>query len=270
MIRCLYKGVQVPAEPSGGRTPVLRASGIVKSFGHVEALREAAFEVYPGEITALIGDNGAGKSTLVKVLSGVMQPDGGTIEVDGSPVQFGSPQDAAGHGIGTVYQDLALAPDLSPAANFFIGRELLRPGLLGRLGWLDAGAMNRRTAEELQRLGVELKDLNAPVASLSGGQRQSVAICRAVAWAERVVFMDEPTAALGVVQTERVMRLITRVREQGVAVVLISHNMPQVIELADRVQVLRLGSRVATYERGQADEHLLVAAMTGAVNQEVR
>lgn len=130
--------------------------------------------------------------------------------------------------------------------------------------------MNRRTAQELQRLGVELKDLNAPVASLSGGQRQSVAISRAVAWAERVVFMDEPTAALGVVQTERVMRLITRVREQGIAVVLISHNMPQVVELADRVQVLRLGSRVATYERGQADEHLLVAAMTGAVNQEVR
>ncbi|NUP01697.1 MAG: sugar ABC transporter ATP-binding protein, partial [Nonomuraea sp.] len=228
--------------------PLLVAREIVKSYGHVEALRGADFELGAGEVVALIGDNGAGKSTLAKILSGVERPDAGRIEIDGDSVAFGTVEEARNAGIETVYQDLALCADLSPAANFFLGRERLRPGLLGLLGVLDNAAMRRATREACERLGVRLASQSAPVSTLSGGQRQGVAVARAVTWARRAVFMDEPTAALGVVQTRRVLDLIRTVRDSGVAVVLISHNMQDVMAVSDRVEVLRLGRRVARYE----------------------
>jgi simple sugar transport system ATP-binding protein len=247
--------------------PLLEARGIVKSFGRVHALRGADFTVHPAEVVALIGDNGAGKSTLVKTLSGVHPPDTGEILFEGAPVTLASPEAARELGIETVYQDLALAPDLESAANLFLGREVLRPGLLGRFGFLDNAAMRERTASAFGDLGVGVQDVMAPVATFSGGQRQGVAVARAVTWASKVVFMDEPTAALGVVQTRRVLDLIMRVRDRGLSVVLISHNMPEVMEVADRVEVLRLGQRVATFKRGEATIEDLVGAMTGALVQ---
>jgi simple sugar transport system ATP-binding protein len=233
----------------------------------VRALRGAEFTVYPAEVVALIGDNGAGKSTLVKALSGVLQPDAGEIRFEGRPVTIGSPEAARALGIETVYQDLALAPDLESSANLFLGREVLRGGLLGRLGFLDDGAMRERTRSAFGDLGVGVQDVTASVATFSGGQRQGVAVARAVTWASKVVFMDEPTAALGVVQTRRVLELIGRVRDRGLSVVLISHNMPEVMEVADRVEVLRLGERVATFKRGEFKMEDLVGAMTGALTR---
>ncbi|TMR88510.1 ATP-binding cassette domain-containing protein [Nonomuraea basaltis] len=244
--------------------PLLDARGIVKSYGQVEALRGADFTLLPGEVVALIGDNGAGKSTLAKILSGVERPDAGTIELDGEPVVFGSVEEARAAGIETVYQDLALCADLSPAANFFLGRERLKPGLRGVLGVLDNAAMRRETRDACERLGVRLESQSAPVSTLSGGQRQGVAVARAVTWARRVVFMDEPTAALGVVQTRRVLDLIRTVRDSGVSVVLISHNMQDVKAVSDRVEVLRLGRRVARFDTAHVSMEELVGAMTGA------
>jgi simple sugar transport system ATP-binding protein len=247
--------------------PLLEARGLVKSFGRVHALRGADFTVNRGEVVALIGDNGAGKSTLVKTLSGVHAPDAGEILFEGSPVSLPTPEAARALGIETVYQDLALAPDLESSANLFLGREVLRPGLLGKLGLLDNVAMRKQTESAFGDLGVGVQDVTAPVATFSGGQRQGVAVARAVTWASKVVFMDEPTAALGVVQTRRVLDLIMRVRERGLSVVLISHNMPEVMEVADRVEVLRLGQRVAAFKRGEATMEDLVGAMTGALVQ---
>ena len=257
------------AEPgtASGTAPILQARGITKRFGHVEALRGVDFDARAGEVTALIGDNGAGKSTLVKILSGVYRATAGEVLLDGAPVSFASPADAHAVGIETVYQDLSVCPDLSPSANLFMGRERLRPGLLGRLGFLDDAAMRRESAAAFGRLRVALKDMDAPIASLSGGQRQSVAICRAAMWAKRVVFMDEPTAALGVVQTARTLELVRRIRDTGVAVVLISHNMRDVIEVADTVEVLRLGRRIASMPNRGLTVPDLVGAMTGALDE---
>jgi len=243
-------------------TPLLEARGIVKSFGHVQAVRGADFTVYPGEIVALIGDNGAGKSTLVKMLSGAISPDRGTITLEGKTVQFAGPHGARRHGLETVYQDLALASDLDPAANLYLGREIHRSGILGSLGFLSKRRMREKGEKELASLGVRLKDITAPVADLSGGQKQSVAVARAAMWAKKIIFMDEPTAALGVVQTKQVLELIKRVRDAGIAVVLISHNMPEVLDISDRVQVLRLGRRVATFSAQDASVEDLVRAMT--------
>ena len=248
--------------------PLLEARELVKHYGSVEALRGASFQAFAGEVVALIGDNGAGKSTLVKSLVGVEQPDGGEIRFEGRPVRFPSPTAARELGIETVFQDLAVAPDLDPAANLFLGRELRKPGLLGRLGVLDKATMRRRAATEFSRLGVRLPSLDVPIGALSGGQRQSVAVARSVVWASRVVFLDEPTAALGVVQRERVLDVLKRVRDQGIAVVLISHNMPEVLAVADRVEVLRLGRRVARFAAADATVEQLVGAMTGALSQE--
>ena len=245
--------------------PILEARGIVKDFGRVRALRGADFTVYPAEVVALVGDNGAGKSTLVKCLAGVEQPDAGEIVFEGSPVVLNTPTQARELGIETVYQDLALAADLDPAANLFLGREATRGGLLGKLGFLDKAEMHRRADEAFESLGVGLQDSNAPVANMSGGQRQGVAVSRAVTWASKVVFMDEPTAALGVVQTRHVLDLIRRVRERGLSVVLISHNLPEVFEVADRIEVLRLGERVAQYKRADVGMEDIVGAMTGAI-----
>ncbi|MGH3099482.1 MAG: ATP-binding cassette domain-containing protein [Thermoleophilia bacterium] len=248
--------------------PLLEARGILKSFGRVRALRGADFTAYPGEVVALIGDNGAGKSTLVKTLSGVNQPDAGEILFEGRPVSLPTPEAARQLGIETVYQDLALAPDLESSANLFLGREELRHGLLGRLGFVDKPEMRRRTTAAFKDLGVGVQDVTAPVANFSGGQRQGVAVARAVTWASKIVFMDEPTAALGVVQTRKVLDLIRRVRDTGLTVVLISHNMPEVMEVADRVEAMRLGERVAIFRRGEFAIEDLVGAMTGALRQE--
>ena len=245
--------------------PVLEARGIVKRFGHVEALRGADFAVHRGEVVALIGDNGAGKSTLIKVLSGAQPQDEGEILVDGVPERFGSPLDARRAGIETVYQDLAVADDLSVTANLYLGREILRRGLAGRIGLLDKGAMRRGAAEALGQLGVRVPRVTTPIAMLSGGQRQSVAVARAVVWATSLVILDEPTAALGVVQTRRVLEVIDRARDAGMSVVLVSHNMPQVLEIADRVEVMRLGRRTARFRAAEATTDDLVAAMTGAL-----
>ena len=245
--------------------PVLDARGLTKSYGHVQALRGADFSVNPGEVVALIGDNGAGKSTLVKTLTGVHPPDRGEILFEGDPVHINTPVDARRLGIETVYQDLALAAEVDPAANMFLGREILRPGILGKLGFLDNREMRRRSDEAFKQLGVAIQDTGARVANMSGGQRQGIAICRAVTWATKVVFMDEPTAALGVVQTRNVLEQIKRVREHGLSVVLISHNMPEVFEVADRIEVLRLGARVARLKPQEASMEDVVSAMTGAL-----
>jgi simple sugar transport system ATP-binding protein len=247
--------------------PLLEARDIVKNFGRVRALRGANFRVDRGEVVALVGDNGAGKSTLIKCLAGVEQPDAGEILFEGRPVTVNAPTEARALGIETVYQDLALAADLDPAANLFLGREIRRRGALGWFGFLDKAAMHRRADEAFETLGVGLQDSSAPVANMSGGQRQGVAVSRAVTWASKVVFMDEPTAALGVVQTRHVLDLIRRVREQGIAVVLISHNLPEVFEVADRIEVLRLGERVAQLKRTDVTMEDVVGAMTGAITQ---
>jgi simple sugar transport system ATP-binding protein len=244
---------------------VLEARQIVKRFGRVQALRGANLTVYPQEVVALVGDNGAGKSTLVKTVVGVHPPDDGEILFEGKPVTVNTPHDARDLGIETVYQDLALAAEVDPAANMFLGREILRPGPLGKLGFLDKTAMRRRSDEAFNSLGVRIQDTSARVANMSGGQRQGIAICRAVTWASKIVFMDEPTAALGVVQTRNVLDHIRRVREHGLSVVLISHNMPEVFEVADRIEVLRLGARVARLRPKDVSMEDAVAATTGAL-----
>jgi simple sugar transport system ATP-binding protein len=245
---------------------LLEARGISKSYGVVRALWEADVDVNAGEVAALVGDNGAGKSTLVKILSGTTAPDAGESGFEGRQVAVPTPVAARELGIETVYQDLALAPELDPAANLFLGRELLRPGLLGKLGFLDKPAMRRRTNQAFADLGIGLQDTGAMVANLSGGQRQSVAVSRAATWVDKVVFMDEPTAALGVVQSARVRDLIRKVRDSGIAVVLISHNLPEVFELADRIEVLRLGRRVASVRAADTTMERVIAAMTGALS----
>jgi simple sugar transport system ATP-binding protein len=245
--------------------PLLEARQIVKNFGRVHALRGANFTVFPQEVVALVGDNGAGKSTLVKSLVGVHPPDSGEILFEGREVHIHTPNEARDLGIETVYQDLSLAEEIDPAANMYLGREILRPGALGKLGFLDKSEMRQKSEEAFRNLGVRIQDTAAPVANMSGGQRQGVAISRAVTWASKVVFMDEPTAALGVVQTRNVLDQIRRVRDQGISVVLISHNMPEVFEVADRIEVLRLGERVARLRPSEVTMEDVVAAMTGAL-----
>jgi simple sugar transport system ATP-binding protein len=244
--------------------PLIEARGIVRHFGHVQALQGADFSVGRGEIVGLIGDNGAGKSTLIRILSGTDRPDDGQIRVNGQQVHFNGPQDARAVGIETVYQDLALAPDLDAAANVFLGRELVRPGLLGRLGVLDTSRMIRQTGEAMARLGVTIRP-SAEVFTLSGGQRQSAAVARAAMWATSAIFMDEPTANLGVMQTKGVLDLIRRVRDAGTAVVIISHNLPQILEITDRIVILRLGRTVGQVAASAASVDDLIRAMMSGV-----
>jgi simple sugar transport system ATP-binding protein len=253
---------------SSDAPPILEARNISKSYGHVQALGGVNFVAYPAQVTALVGDNGAGKSTLTKVISGVERPDGGELLFDGAPVEISSPSSAQELGIETVYQDLALAPDLDGAANIYLGREVFRKGALGKLGVLDNRAMRRGAVSSFAELGVAIRDPAAAVGFLSGGQRQGVAVARAAAWATKVIIMDEPTAALGVVQTKNVLDTIRRVRDRGLAVILVSHNMPEVLDVADRMEVLRLGRRVASFTRENATLENLVGAMTGALVQD--
>jgi fructose transport system ATP-binding protein len=249
--------------------PILEARGLVKQYGHVVALRGADLELYPNEILAIIGDNGAGKSTLIKALSGALQPDEGEIRLDGERVQFRSPRDARAAGIETVYQDLAVAPALDIAANIFLGREARRPGPRGSvLRMLDKGAMRREATRHFSELKIGIQSITQPVENLSGGQRQGVAVARAATWARRLVIMDEPTAALGVKETEQVLDLIRRVRERGLPVILISHDMPHVFELADRIQIMRLGRRAAVVTPKSHSMPEAVAIMTGAARGE--
>lgn len=246
-------------------SPVLRARGIDKHFGPVHALRGVDFEVRPDEIVALIGDNGAGKSTLINALTGVFPFDAGELTFAGRHVRFGSPHEARASGIETVYQDLAVAPHLDAVANIFLGREHRRRGILGTLGFLDQERMYRETSEQLRRLGVRVPNLRRRLVTLSGGQRQGVAVARAVMWASKVVIMDEPTAALGVAQTAMVLDLMRQVRNNGIPVVFISHNMPHVFEVSDRIVVLRLGQVVAELDPRTATIDDAVAAMTGSL-----
>jgi len=219
----------------------------------------------PGEIVGLIGDNGAGKSTLIKTLAGVIRPDSGTLTFDGKTVDFRSPTDARDVGIETVYQELALAGDLDCAANLFLGREEYLGGWRRPFGILDKRQMKERTIKLIDDFGIRIKDITTPVSTLSGGQKQSLAVVRSVAWPCKLVLLDEPTAALGVEQTQNVLDLVRRIRDQGISVVLITHNMPQVLEVTDRVEVLRLGQRVARFTSSEITVNDLVAAMTGAL-----
>jgi ABC-type sugar transport system ATPase subunit len=244
--------------------PVLEARGINKHFGPVQALKSVNLSVFPGEVVALIGDNGAGKSTLINVLTGVLPLESGEIIFGGEQVRFSSPHEARAHGIETVYQDLAVAPHLDAVANIFLGRERRLGGLPGIVGFLDNRRMRKETDEQLSRLRVRVPDLERRLVTLSGGQRQGVAVARAVMWASKVVIMDEPTAALGVAQTSKVLDLIRQVRDTGIPVVFISHNMPNVFQVADRIVVLRLGEVVAELDPKSATIEDAVAAMTGS------
>jgi simple sugar transport system ATP-binding protein len=246
---------------------VLEARGINKQYGHVEALSGADFDIAPGEVVALIGDNGAGKSTLVRILSGSEIPDSGSILFDGETVSISSPAVARGLGIETVFQDLALAPHLDPVRNLYLGREIMKPGLLGKLGFMDNVTMRTDGQAGLKNLGAAVRNFRGPVGDMSGGQKQSIAVARAAIWAQKVIFLDEPTAALGVVQTKNVLELIKRVRDTGIAVVFISHSMPHVLEVSDRIKVMRRGKTIATYTPKDTDVEQLVGAMTGALER---
>ncbi len=239
-------------------TTALELRGISKSFGSVEALRDADFEVRDGEVMALVGDNGAGKSTLIKCVAGIYSIDDGEVFFEGRPVKIHGPKDAAKLGIEFVYQDLALCDNLDVVQNMYLGREAHDP-----IFRLREAPMEQRTTETLKSLAVTtIASVRQPVATLSGGQRQSVAVARAVMWNNRVVFLDEPTAALGVAQTRQVLDLVRRLAEKGLAVVLVSHNLNDVFEVADRITVLRLGRNVGVYEKSETNEQEIVEAIT--------
>ncbi|ASU85139.1 sugar ABC transporter ATP-binding protein [Nocardiopsis gilva YIM 90087] len=251
-------------------TPLLEAHGLVKRYGRVTALDGTDLELYPGEILAVIGDNGAGKSTLIKCLSGAVVPDEGEIRLDGGPVRLDTPLAARSAGIETVHQTLAVSPSLDIASNLFLGRELRKPGVVGAVfRTLDHKRMREEALRHLDALGVmTIQNPGQAVETLSGGQRQAVAVARAAAFGSRVVIMDEPTAALGVRESHAVLDLILRVRESGLAVIVISHNMPHVFEIADRIHIQRLGRRVATVTPDECDMTDAVAIMTGAMTLE--
>ncbi|TPM19903.1 ATP-binding cassette domain-containing protein [Mesorhizobium sp. B2-3-6] len=246
--------------------PILTARGLVKRYGRVTALDNADFDLYPGEILAVIGDNGAGKSSLIKAISGAVVPDEGEIRLEGKPVAFKSPMEAREAGIETVYQNLALSPALSIADNMFLGREIRKPGFVGQwLRMLDRPAMEKRARDKLTELGLmTIQNISQAVETLSGGQRQGVAVARAAAFGSKMVIMDEPTAALGVKESRRVLELILDVKKRGLPIVLISHNMPHVFEVADRIHIHRLGRRLCVIDPKQHTMSDAVAFMTGA------
>jgi fructose transport system ATP-binding protein len=255
---------------SAAQTLVLEGRGLVKHYGHVTAMDGCDFELRQGEILAVIGDNGAGKSTLIKALSGAIIPDEGTILLDGEEVRFHGPLDARKHGIETVYQDLAVAPALTIAENLFLGREIRRRGVPGRIfRMLAKRQMLREAREHMQDLKIGIRSMRQAVETLSGGQRQGVAVARSAAFARHVVIMDEPTAALGVKESRMVLDLILRIRERGLPVILISHNMPHVFEVSDRIHIQRLGRRAALVETKSISMPDAVAIMTGARSGEV-
>jgi fructose transport system ATP-binding protein len=252
--------------PTVNSALVMEARGLVKRYGHVTALDGADFELLPGEILAVIGDNGAGKSTLIKALSGALIPDEGEMFLDGKPVTFHTPIDARRQGIETVYQDLAVAPAMTIAENLFLGREIHRPGLLGSLlRLLDKKRMNVESEAHMNELQIGIRSMKQAVETLSGGQRQGVAVARGAAFARHVVIMDEPTAALGVKESNMVLDVMRRVRDRGLPVILVSHNMPHVFEVADRIHIQRLGRRAALVTAREITMPDAVAIMTGAM-----
>ena len=246
--------------------PILQARGLMKRYGTVVALNGADFELYPGEILAVIGDNGAGKSTLIKAVSGAITPDHGTIELEGKVVHFRTPEDARNAGIETVYQNLALSPALSIADNMFLGRERRKAGILGSVfRMMDRSGMEKFARDKLSELGLmTIQNINQAVETLSGGQRQGVAVARAAAFGSKVIILDEPTAALGVKESRRVLELILDVRSRGIPIILISHNMPHVFEVADRIHIHRLGRRLCVIDPRAHTMSDAVAYMTGA------
>jgi len=256
-----------PRHPAG-QQPVLQARGLVRTYGRVVALDHADFELMPGEVLGVIGDNGAGKSTLIKCLSGAETPTRGEILLEGQPVHFTNPLDARAAGIETVYQNLAVCPALDIASNLYLGREIRRPGLLGSLfRMLDHGAMRKESERLLTDLGLlTIQNMRQAVETLSGGQRQGVAVARAAAFGSRVLILDEPTAALGVREGGRVLQLIRDVRDRGLPVILISHDIPHLFEVADRVHIMRLGRRIALVSPKRHTMTDAVAIMTGALD----
>ncbi len=246
---------------------VLEARGLSKRYGHVVAMQDADFELVENEILAVVGDNGAGKSSLIKALAGAAEPDTGEIFLEGHPVRFKNPLEARLAGIETVYQELAVATELDIGQNLFLGRELRRSGIRGKLfRQLDKPQMRRQATEHMQNLGIRVQSIRQKVDTLSGGQRQAVAVARAAAWGRKVVIMDEPTAALGVRETKQVLELIQRVRDQGLSIVLISHSMPEVFEIADRIHIHRLGKRATVVDAKAVSPSDVVAVMTGALS----
>ncbi len=247
--------------------PVVQAKSLIKTFGRVVGLNAANLELYPGEVLAVIGDNGAGKSTLIKCISGAESPDAGEILVDQKPVTFRNSLDARGYGIETVYQTLAVAPALDIASNLYLGRELRKKGILGKVfRALDHSGMRTASRQEMSTLGIgTLQDMSQPVETLSGGQRQAVSVARAQLFGSKVIILDEPTAALGVRESNQVLKMIEALRDRGLPVILISHNMPQVFQVADRIHVQRLGSRAAVVTPQTASMNDAVAIMTGAL-----
>jgi fructose transport system ATP-binding protein len=252
-------------------TPVLQAIGLSKAYGRVVALDDADLELYPGEVLGVIGDNGAGKSTLIKCFSGAVVPDSGEIRINGEAVHLRTPSDSMAAGIETVYQTLAVCPALDISTNLFLGRERRKPGFLGSvLRMLDIGGMREAARKEMSDLGLlTIQDMSQAVETLSGGQRQGVAVARAAAFGQRVVIMDEPTAALGVKESQKVLKLIRDVRDRGIPVILISHNMPHVFEVSDRIHIHRLGRRVAVVTPRSHTMSEAVAIMTGALRLEM-
>ena len=248
--------------------PVLRIDNVSKSYGHISALQNISFDIYPGEIVGLVGDNGAGKSTLINILAGAIRPSSGKLILNGKEIAFGSAFDARMAGIEAVYQDLALALDLDIWANIFLGRETLRPGLLGRLGFLDKRDMQRHAAEELGRTAIRVGSIRTRCRSLSGGQRQAVAVARGLIWGSRLLLMDEPTAALGVEQQAKVGQLINAVRARGIPVILVSHNMPQVHQLCDRIIVLFRGRKIADRPAEGMTIEKTISCITGVIPEQ--
>jgi fructose transport system ATP-binding protein len=246
--------------------PILTARGLTKRYGRVTALDNCDFDLYPGEVLAVIGDNGAGKSTLIKALCGAVVPDEGEIRLEGQQVQFTNPMQARNAGIETVYQNLALSPALSIADNMFMGREIRKPGIMGSMfRMLDRSAMEKIARDKLTELGLmTIQNIGQAVETLSGGQRQGVAVARAAAFGSKVVIMDEPTAALGVKESRRVLELIQDVKKRGLPIILISHNMPHVFEVADRIHIHRLGKRLCVIDPKEYTMSDAVAFMTGA------
>lgn len=252
------------------KTPIVQARGIVKRYGHVTAIDHSDFELRHGEILAVIGDNGAGKSSIVKAICGATIPDEGEVLIEGKPVNFTSPIDARNMGIEIVYQQLAMSPALSIADNMFMGREIRKDGFMGKYMWqLDKPAMEKFARDKLTELGLmTVQSINQTVETLSGGQRQGVAVARAAAFASKFIIMDEPTAALGVKESRRVLELILDVKARGIPIVLISHNMPHVFEVADRIHIHRLGKRLCTVSSKDISMSDAVALMTGAMTPE--
>lgn len=253
--------------PDYDAQPVLSARNLMKSYGRIIAIDGADFDLYPGEILGVIGDNGAGKSTMISALAGAIRPDAGEIFLEGELVRFSSPMDARHSGIETVFQGLAMAPALTIVDNLFLGREYRAPGIRGSLfRLLDRQRMRNEARKHLSELGLmTIQNIDQVVETLSGGQRQGVAVARACAFGSKVVILDEPTAALGVKESRRVLELIQDVRERGISIVLISHNMPLVFELADRVHIHRLGRRIAQVQPSEITMSDAVAIMTGAM-----